>query len=313
MDTQTVSVLVPSYNHARYLKARLDSIVSQSYRHWEVILLDDGSTDDSLAVASAYGPDRRVRIVRYERNSGSPFARWRDGLELARGDLVWIAESDDSCDPDFLATLIPAFRRPDVKLAYANSKVVDARGVFRGDYATGSYLAALSPTRWRRDYVVSAQEEINEGLGIQNTVLSISAVVFRKFELIESLERALPDMRLAGDWLFIAHALLDGSISYCARPLNHHRRHEASVIATAVAGRKLGEFFHEFHRVQSFIVERYPLSPQFETKWERYLRTQWNDLCPGRPFADLEEYYPVAAMRARIRARVATGSPAPCG
>lgn len=301
MPAPTVSIIIPNYNHARYLKQRLDSIVHQTVRDWELILLDDASTDDSLAVMERYAHRPNVRIVRNEQNSGSPFKQWMKGLALAQAEVVWFAESDDSCDPGFLQALLPAFRRPDVRLAYANSMVIDENGKPQGDYSGVEYLTSLSKTKWKKNYVTSAADEVDQALGVKNTILSASGVLFRKFELSESLRRGLEEMRLAGDWLFIAHAILGGSVWYDARPLNHHRRHKESVIASAVADKKLTDFFREFRRVQEFIFESYPVSEAFEQRWEQYLRKQWNDFCPGRPFSEINQYYPLEEMRARLR------------
>src|SRR5437879_548872 len=72
----TVSVIVPNYNHARYLRRRIDSILAQTYRDFELILLDDGSTDESRSILSEYGNDPRVKIELNERNSGNTFKQW---------------------------------------------------------------------------------------------------------------------------------------------------------------------------------------------------------------------------------------------
>src|ERR1700738_3854186 len=101
-----VSVVIPNYNHARYLRQRVDSVLQQSYQDFEVILMDDCSTDDSRIVISEYANDPRIRISLNEKNSGSAFKQWNKGVGLARGEYVWIAESDDYADPHLLETLV---------------------------------------------------------------------------------------------------------------------------------------------------------------------------------------------------------------
>ena len=68
-----VSIVVPNYNHARFLRRRVESVLRQTFQDFEVILLDDGSTDDSESILSQYGGDPRVRIEFNEVNSGSTF------------------------------------------------------------------------------------------------------------------------------------------------------------------------------------------------------------------------------------------------
>ena len=91
----TVSVIVPNYNHAPYLRQRIESILDQSHQDFELILLDDCSTDGSRDIMESYRGDPRVsHIVYNEANSGSTFRQWDKGIELAQGECVWVAESD---------------------------------------------------------------------------------------------------------------------------------------------------------------------------------------------------------------------------
>ena len=89
-----VSVVIPNYNHARFLPKRVDSVLRQTFQDFDLILLDDCSTDDSRSILSKYADDPRVKIEFNEVNSGSSFKQWNKGVGLARGEYVWIAESD---------------------------------------------------------------------------------------------------------------------------------------------------------------------------------------------------------------------------
>lgn len=301
-----VSVIVPNYNHARYLPARLDSILAQSFRDVEILILDDASTDESLDVIAAYRDRADVRVIVNETNSGSPFAQWLKGLDESRGDLVWIAESDDACAPEFLDTLVGLLRDPFVRVAYANSSVWNERGEVTGDYASMPYLTDLSPTKWREPYCVPAGREVNDGFGVKNTFLTASAVVFRRFPIDEALRQTLRGMRVAGDWLFFAAAMRGGDVAYTPRALNHHRRHGESVVGKLLRERRTGEFWREFAEAQRAVLEIGPLEAGFAARWDAYLRSQWDAFYPGRPFEELATEYPLDDMRRRIVA--ATGA-----
>ena len=82
----------------RFLRRRIESVLCQTYQDFELILLDDCSSDESRSLLSEYAGDPRVRIEFNEVNSGSPFKQWNKGVRLARGEYVWIAESDDYAD-----------------------------------------------------------------------------------------------------------------------------------------------------------------------------------------------------------------------
>ena len=113
-----VSIILPNYNHAKYLQDRLDSIFNQTYQNFEVIILDDASTDDSLLILNCYKDHPKVsHFVVNTENSGSPFKQWKKGLSLAKGDCVWIAESDDICDLNFLESQLKCLETADVSVA----------------------------------------------------------------------------------------------------------------------------------------------------------------------------------------------------
>src|SRR5580658_2738439 len=101
-----VSVIVPNYNHARFLRRRVDTILAQTFQDFELILLDDCSTDESRSILREYASEPRVRLEFNEANSGTPFKQWNKGVRLAQGEYVWIAESDDYADAQLLERLV---------------------------------------------------------------------------------------------------------------------------------------------------------------------------------------------------------------
>lgn len=228
----TVSAIVPNYNHARFLRERLDTILGQSLLPAEIVFLDDASTDDSLAIAEAYATSSPIpfRIVPSAANSGSPFGQWAKGIALATGDLVWMAESDDTCDAALLARLKPAFADPAVMLAYAQSQPVAADGlVLARDYR--DYTDDLSLDRWRAPYVAEGRAEVAAALAHRNTIPNGSAVLMRRAALVAEME-ALPDFRQCGDWRLYLACAAAGRIAYVPEALNRHRRHGGALTLT---------------------------------------------------------------------------------
>lgn len=100
-----VSVVLSSYNYARFIGAAIDSIFAQSYPAHEVIVVDDGSSDDSIAVIEAYG--ERVRLIK-QKNQGVCVAR-NKGAKLATGDIIAFFDSDDIWRPQKLERQVAAF------------------------------------------------------------------------------------------------------------------------------------------------------------------------------------------------------------
>ena len=125
-----VSVIIPTYCHAPYLRQRIDSVLAQSYPDFEVVLLDDCSTDGSREVIERYRNHPRIKQIVYnDRNGGSAFAQWRKGFALTQGEYIWIAESDDYADPAFLERCVAELDAdPACVLAHTLSRTVDSEG-----------------------------------------------------------------------------------------------------------------------------------------------------------------------------------------
>jgi hypothetical protein len=231
-----VSAIVPNYNHARYLDERIGSILNQRAPPTEIIVLDDGSTDDSLTVLERWkrASSLPFTVVRSTQTTGSTFHQWAKGLELIAGDLVWFAESDDASSPDFLERLVPYFADDRLSLAYAESQVVGAEREWLAE-SYRFYTDSISPTKWLSAYVEDGRREIDQALGIKNTIPNASAVLFRRSILSRHI-RSVTAFRYCGDWWAYLCCLEDGRIAYHPESLNIHRRHAGSVTSAGEAG-----------------------------------------------------------------------------
>lgn len=222
-----VSVIVPNYNHARFLRRRIESIFAQTFQDFEVILLDDASTDESRAILSERASDCRVSIEFSETNSGNPFTQWKKGLAHARGKYVWIAESDDYADPRLLERLVGILERDRaVVFAYCRSwKVNDGGGVSGFVDAT---LRHLEPARWSADFCAEGKAECATTFIYSNPTANASSVVFRRdvFERVGGVDDTL---RTSADWKLWATMAFEGKVAYVSEPLNYYRFHRTTV------------------------------------------------------------------------------------
>lgn len=246
MPLPKVSVVVPNYNYARYLRQRLDSVGSQTLPLYEIIVLDDASTDDSMVVLQHLRADLtpEPRIIANDVNSGSVFRQWLKGAEAATGDFVWIAEADDLAKPDFLERLVPTMvADPGIVMGYCQSEQMDEAGkVLAGDYL--EYTRDLSPTRWLKSYVADGREEARSSLCVKNAVPNVSAVVFRRDALVKVLRESIDEVasyRIAGDWVVYLRLLALGKVAFEAKACNQHRRHSTSVTLASAARLHLDE------------------------------------------------------------------------
>lgn len=230
MKGPLVSVIIPNYNYARYLPERLESVLGQTFRDFEVIILDDCSTDSSRDVIGRYAGDPRVsHVVFNEANSGNPFVQWEKGIGLARGKYVWIAEADDVADPAFLEHTVAAMEADDdVTIVKTMSRLIGADGEVLSynhleDSAEDGTTAVYDGDSFLK----------NEGMLDGNLCYNASMVLFRKSKWSAFTSKPYLSMRYVGDWLFWAMVMNGGKIAWVKKQLNSFRQHSVSVIGRA--------------------------------------------------------------------------------
>jgi len=238
-----VSVVIPNYNHARYLRQRVESVLGQTYQDFEVILLDDCSTDNSREIFASVKDNSKVRVEFNAKNSGTPFKQWNKGVQMARGRYIWIAESDDYADSRFLAQMVPILEeQPEVTFAYCRSWSIgenDKRFGF-----ADSYLGYLDANHWTGSFVVDGLEECRRFFVLSAPVPNASSVLFRK-DVYERVGRADEELRLCGDYKVFAAMAAEGKIAYLAEPLNCYRSHrENARTRTATGALSVAEYFY---------------------------------------------------------------------
>jgi glycosyltransferase involved in cell wall biosynthesis len=229
-----VSIIVPNYNHERYLQQRLVSVFNQTYQNFEVILLDDCSTDASRTILSDYAknPKTSHRIFN-KSNSGNTFEQWNKGIALAKGEYVWIAESDDFCELNFLDDLInPLLEDETIVLAYCQSNKVNERNELTGNWL--NHTVDLNDTLFLNDFTLTGNEFTERFLIYKNVIPNASGVVFRKKSAIQ-LGDLDPDpvLKTCGDWLFYIKLIGNNKMVYLHKSLNNFRCHSDSVIGNA--------------------------------------------------------------------------------
>lgn len=227
-NTPLVSIIVPNFNHSEFIKKRIDSILNQSFQNFEVILLDDCSIDKSLDVLRIYEKNKKVsHFIINKKNSGSPFKQWKKGIDLARGEYIWIAESDDYCDESFLENLIKLMRSdPSIGIAYSQSLITDKNGKLKG--INIDYTAEFEPNIWKDDFLMDGIEFINNYLSVKAVIPNASAVLFKK-SLVDAtiFDESILNMTICGDWLFWLKLCKKTKIIFCSDILNFFRTHKA--------------------------------------------------------------------------------------
>ena len=297
-----VSVAVPAYNYARFMERRLATVFAQTYPVAEVIVLDDASTDDSVAVARRIAADwgRDIRLAVNDSNSGSPFRQWRRAAALAEGEWLWIAEADDEADPALLASLAALVQEAgDLDLAFSDSRCIDAEGQELAP-SYQEYYAASGATDLAGGGVFPARAFARRFLAERNLILNASAVLWRRAALLAALDRCGRDLdvyRMAGDWRLYLEVLAasTGRVGVVSAPLNVHRRHRSGVTGSLAADRHVDEVA----RVHALAQGLLDLPPETVRRQAEYRRQLARELGAAR----IEP--PGVSVRGKARRRVA--------
>jgi len=268
-----ISVIVPNYNHERYLEQRLNSILCQSVQDTEIIVLDDASTDCSLDVISKYLNNKQISLIVNNKNSGSPFAQWNLGVKISTGKYIWIAESDDFSDASFLHKMTKMLEHyPNAGIAFCQSMRVNENS--ENLIIREHTLKWLHPNRWMSNYYANGKEECRYYFPYINIIPNASAVLFRK-SVFEDAGGADVSLRLNGDWMTWIKMLLISDIVFCSEPLNFHRLHKQTIRRKETTGLGLIETYIVLDNLLNKInlprkVLKDALSIRLD-KWARYL------------------------------------------
>ena len=221
-----VSIIIPSYNHSKFLKDRLDTIQSQTFKDWEMIIIDDASTDNSLEILNVFASKNKHNITHFavnKKNSGSGYKSWEKGIDLAKTKYIWIAETDDYSEPTFLEETIRMLEMDDnVSVAFCSSDYVDHNKTF-----------LYNTERRTHDLYVS-----DGGLKIFDSFVFLDkmptntyitngrSVVFRKPE--KKIPKEIFSHKQSSDQFLWTYLIKNKSFSFLNKSLNYFRRHENS-------------------------------------------------------------------------------------
>ena len=213
----TVSVIMPAYNVARYIGEAIASVLAQTHRDLELLVVDDGSTDGTAVIAAHFAArDPRVNLLR-QPNGGISTAR-NSALRCARGELLAILDSDDVWEREFLEAQLEILRtRPDVDIVTGN-------GWFLGSRLHGR------PVRPTPDH--RPQPDLASIIADEEAIFIMSVMRRRVYDTIGPFDEAL---RTNEDYDYWLRAAIAGfTFARNDRPLAHYRRRDDSLSANEI-------------------------------------------------------------------------------
>lgn len=129
VEQSLVSVIMPCYNGVKFIGEAIESVINQTYKNWELIIVDDGSTDNSKKVIDHYLSDTRINYIRHIRNKGIPIAR-NTGINSSCGEFIALLDQDDKWLPNKLALQLDKFdmSKPEIGLVFGNIVIINSKG-----------------------------------------------------------------------------------------------------------------------------------------------------------------------------------------
>lgn len=217
-----ISVIVPNYNHSEFLHRRIDSILNQTCQDFELILLDDCSIDGSVEILRKYEQNEHVSyIVVNEKNGGSPFVQWQRGFDLAKGEYICVAESDDWWEPTILETLLKGMKDGVVlSVCYTNTITDEGKLIYKTDFEVNE-TTVFDGKDFIKKYLYGDTLLINSGM-----------CMFRK-EVLNNLTGDHKNFHSAGDWMFWIQVAMQGKVAVIPEYLNNFRRNPSTVSSHA--------------------------------------------------------------------------------
>ncbi len=300
-----VTVVLPNYNHAKFLPERLASVIKQTTPPDEIIFLDDCSSDDSVAVARGILEACPIafRIVLNTQNSGSVFRQWIKGIELARNELIWIAETDDTADLNFLKHVLRPFLRGDVMAAFGWIRCIDHDGTLRADL--DDYLRNLNDFSWSSSRVVPAYKAFSHDFAIKNVIPNASGLVFRKPRLTSQEIERLYEYKFAGDWYFYALVARGGAVAYSRKAHSFFRVSQSSTSRSAFS---TDQHLTEHGMIIADLIQQYAISESVMDAHSDQLAVHFADLPPSEVRNFLTPNAKAPARRSPLRVLIAADS-----
>lgn len=285
-----VSVIVPNFNHGKFLEQRLASIYGQTYQNIEVILLDDASSDDSVALLEKARTDHadKTRLLCNKQNSGSIFSQWRKGIAEARGDLLWICESDDFADAAFLDSIVPFFADPSIMIGFGRIQFADHGG--QRDERLDAYREAAEPGLWHEPQVRCARDWFTNGFSVSNLIPNVGGCVIRKQDLHERVWTEASSFKILGDWYLYIQYAGGGRIAYSPNAIAYFRQHGAN---TSVRSFTTSEYYAEHEKIASLLRGRWQTPESSLRRLARNVEFQYRQFRAQDHIKPLKEYFDV--------------------
>ena len=258
MQSVKVSVIMPAYNSEVYIRESIDSVLAQTFADFELIVVDDGSTDTTAAIAESYS-DSRIRLIR-QPNRGVSVAR-NTGLEASQGQFITFLDSDDLYYPDFLKTLHHLIQSNQTEMSFSNySESEHTEDMQKTDV---NKIRCFIKSKLLGTRILTSDSQI-DGLPVHINSVMISKKLIEQYHI-----RFIPGVRMYEDGNFLFKAFLAARKIYGTYVcLEHYRRHPGSASFTLQGVKEATPV--DLRENELEFAQRYGLNGEFIRRVQRY-------------------------------------------
>ncbi len=244
MINDLISIIIPINNTQKYIEECINSIVSQTYSNYEVILVDNNSVDDSISIAKRILECNSVEHRVYVETQQGQCNAKNTGIDKARGDWICFIDSDDVVSPRYLETLLNCIHSMGVDVAFC-------------DY-TFDYKSVLKKDRKVNSYNKYSQEEISKKYLLRNIGMIIPGMLIRRQQFIDNDRIRNNTSMLQGEdayqlWLILAN---NDSMGYCNNKLYGYRRRNGST-TTGIDIKRIASCHDGFEKLRVYCAATY--------------------------------------------------------
>lgn len=239
-----ISVVIPNYNYEKFLIRRIYSVLNQTSKIYEIIILDDCSTDSSIQLIDSICDELKdlikIKKIYNKENSGSAFSQWAKGIENADGDYIWIAEADDYCNKNMIKVLLKKVEiQRDISIAYVDSAFTDVKG--------NIFLKTIKPEidimktgHWNSDFIDDGIYEIKNYAFLNNIIANVSSCIIKNDDY-SNIYDEIKKYKQSGDWVFYLEVMSRGKIAYVNKAFNYYRVHPTQITSNMKKEKHLKE------------------------------------------------------------------------
>ena len=292
-----VSIVFTSYNHKKYLKKAIDSLLGQTFADFELIIVDDCSTDGSQEILKSYN-DPRIRLCLKDKNGGSYVLSTNYGASMATAPYIIFAQCDDWAEPNQLERLVEKMEQNDVGVVFSCSNMVDEEDGHLGiDFDGREVKFKLNHSK---DSVIQ-REDARKFLFHSCIIPNLSAALIRR-DFYENLNGLSSEYLVLADWDFWLRMTEISDFYYIREPLNNFRQHASTIRSSIKMKRQVGEVykmvFSFAKQIDMSKIRACHIAARLWIQWAVTGKKEWMRSCFSMLMrgSEYSAYYPIATM-----------------